>query len=402
MPNLKIFSNPKFLFVFLLGFSSGLPIALTRGTLQAWLSDSGVDLKTIGIFALVGYPYTFKFVWSPLMVRFVPPFLGLRRGWMLITQVGLLCLIAGMSFFNPANQIQAIAIISVLIAFFGASQDIMVDGYRAELLNQNEYGRGASLAITGYRLAMIVSGAFALYLADHVSWIWVYRIMALLMCIGIVSNIFAPEPEAEIKTPESLKAAIIDPILEYFKRPFAWEILAFVVFYKIGTTMALALQTKFLLGLGFTKTDIAVVAKGVGIALTILGSVLGGVVIDKVGMKQGLLIFGALQGIAILTFCWLTNVGNNFYVMAFSMGIENFCSGLANAGYIAYIMGLCKKQHSTTQYALLSSLGAIPAVFSASTTGYLVEYLGWNYFFIFCALIDIPALILISFRYSRW
>lgn len=402
MQILKIFSNKRFLFVFLLGFSSGLPIALTRGTLQAWLSDSGVDLKTIGIFALVGYPYTFKFVWSPLMVRFAPSFLGLRRSWILITQVSLIALLFAMSFFQPANNIQAIALICVLIAFFGASQDIMIDGYRAEVLEKDELGTGAGLAITGYRIAMIVSGAAALILADHFSWPAVYRIMAGVMFACVIANILAPEPTAPIKTPPTLKAAVLDPLLEYFKRPYALEILGFIVLYKIGSVMAMALQTKFLLGLGFTKSDIGYVAKGLGLVATILGSIVGGMVVDKIGMKKGLIYLGIFQGASILSFSWLYQVGLNYPVMAFSMGFENFCSGLANAGYIAYLMRLCNKQHSTTQYALLSSLAAIPVIFSAASTGYIVDYIGWSNFFIFCALIDIPSLILIWFRYNKW
>ncbi|MBP9838837.1 MAG: MFS transporter [Proteobacteria bacterium] len=394
--------NRRLLAIFLLGFSSGLPIALTRGTLQAWLSDSNVDLKTIGIFALVGYPYTFKFLWSPFMVRFRFPLLGLRRGWILFCQIVLALLFLAMAYSNPAQNLNFVALIAVAIAFFSASQDIVVDGYRAEVLKKDELGTGAGLTITGYRLAMIYSGAIALIMADHMSWETVYLIMAASMLFGVLYTFLAPEPEIDSPPPKSLKEAVIEPLAEYFSRSFAFEILLFIILYKLGDVMALALQTKFLLTLGFSKSDIGYVAKAFGLASTIAGSLVGGYFLDKLGMKRALIYFGILQGASIISFAYLSEVGLDYTVMSSTIAFENFCSGLGNAGYIAFLMSLCNKKFSTTQYALLTSLGAIAPVFSASTTGFIVEALGWTNFFILCTLIAAPGTLLVMLRFENW
>ena len=381
--------------VFLLGISSGLPLALTRGTLQAWLTESGVDIKTIGIFALVGYPYTFKFLWSPLMVRFSPTVLGGGlRSWLLLTQLLLVAAIASFAFVDPKQSVMGIALLALTTAFLSSSHDIAVDGYRASVLGEREMGRGAGLAIMGYRIAMIVSGAGALLLAEHLSWPQVYLGMSVLMLMGIVVTILSPKPEVAARKAVTLREAVIVPFNDFFIRDGAILILAFIVFYKLGAVMALALETKFLLSIGFQKAQIAYVAKGFGLAAVIAGSMIGGSLRDYLGERRAIIWFGILQGISILLFVWLARSGNNMTVLSWSMGVENFCSGLSQAALTAYLMRLCNRELATTQYALLSSLTAIPPVLCASLSGYFVEALGWEQYFLFCSLLSVPGLIL--------
>ena len=401
-PFSELLKSRKMFFLFLLGFSSGLPIALTRGTLQAWLTESNIDIKTIGLFALVGYPYIFKFLWAPIMVRFVPPFLGVHRGWMVICQLILMLLLFLIGHSDPASNVQIVAVLAVLVAFFGASQDIVIDAYRTELLGKGELGTGAGLFITAYRIAMIVSGSVALIMADHMSWSTVYTIMAGMLLIGVLAAVAAPEPQVEIAKPKTLREAVIDPLREYFRRTGAVEILLFIILYKLGDVLALALQTKFLLGLGFTKSDIGYISKGFGLAMTIVGSLLGGAMMDRLGMKRALILFGLLQGVSIISFAGVAEAGKNYYVMASALAFENLCSGLGNAAFIGFLMGLCNKRFSATQYALLTSLGAIAPVIAASTTGYIVDAIGWTNFFIFCTASAAPGLLLLIFRYDHW
>jgi PAT family beta-lactamase induction signal transducer AmpG len=359
-------------------------------------------LQTIGLFALVGYPYTFKFLWAPLMVRYVPPFLGQRRGWMLLCQLALMLSLFGLGQSHPAENMKVVAILAVCIAFFGASQDIVLDAYRGELLSREELGTGTGVFITAYRLAMIVSGSLALILADHMSWGSVYTFMAGLMLIGVFASFCAPEPRIETAHPKSLREAVLDPIREYFQRRGAIEILVFVVLYKLGDVLALALQTRFLLGLGFSKSDIGYISKGFGLAMTILGSFIGGALMDRLGMKRALLSFGFFQALSILSFSVLAVVGQSYPVMAGALAFENLCSGLGNAAFIAYLTSLCSKRFTATQYALLTSLGAIAPVIFASRTGYLVEQMGWANFYVFCTLAAIPGLLMLWFRYDNW
>ncbi|MFN8390542.1 MAG: AmpG family muropeptide MFS transporter [Bdellovibrionota bacterium] len=398
----QLFANRKMLFVFLLGFSSGLPIALTTGTLQAWLSDSEIDIKTIGLFALVGYPYTFKFAWSPLMDRFVPPFLGLRRGWMVLCQAGLILCIFAMGEVDPRSRLEVLALLAVCVAFLSASQDIVVDAYRAELLDKDELGTGTGLAITGYRIAMIVSGSVALILADHTTWTNVYRIMAATLGVGMLAAIAAPEPQFRRQSPKTLGEAVVQPIVEFFRRQGSLEILAFVILYKLGDVLALALQTKFMLSLEFTKSEIGYISKGLGLAMTIFGSIVGGALMDKLGMKRALIGFGIFQGLSILSFALLAEVGKSYPVMAGTIAFENLCSGFGNAAFVGYLMSLCNKRFTATQYALLSSLGAIPRVFLASRMGYVVELVGWTQFFLICTLAAAPGIVLVWLRFDSW
>lgn len=398
---LAAFGNRRIFFVLLLGFSSGIPLALTGSTLQAWMTSEKVDLAVIGVFSLVGLPYTIKYLWSPLMDRFVPPFLGRRRGWMLVTQVALLLAVAAMAFSEPGAHPGALALLALLVAFSSASQDIVVDAWRTEVLAPEELGPGAGVHILGYRVAMLTSGAIALILADRMPWRVVYLLMAGSLLVGIAASLLSPEPEIRGKPPRTLRAAVIDPFLEFFARPGAVPILLFVVFYKLDVVMATALTTPFLLELGFTMTDIGAVTKGLGMVSTIFGTLAGGAVVAKAGMKASLWIFGVLQSVSTLTFFALARLGHHYPMMVAAIGVENLCSGMGTAAYAAFLMSLCDKRYTATQYALLTSLMAVTRVVVGAPTGFLVKAYGWETYFIVSALAAIPGLLLLL-RYDRW
>jgi PAT family beta-lactamase induction signal transducer AmpG len=398
---LAAFGSRRIFFVLLLGFSSGIPLALTGSTLQAWMASEGVDLAVIGVFSLVGLPYAVKYLWAPVMDRFIPPFLGRRRGWMLVTQAALVLAVTAMAFSSPSVAPGFLAVLSLLVAFFSASQDIVVDAWRTEVLAPEELGPGAGVHILGYRVAMLTSGAVALILADRMPWRLVYLLMAGSLAVGIAASLLAPEPEIAGKPPRTLKEAVVDPFLEFFARPGAILILLFVVFYKLDVVMAMALTTPFLLELGFTKTDIGAVTKGLGMVATIAGSLAGGAVVARTGMKASLWIFGILQSVSTLSFFALARLGHHYPMMVAAIGIENLCSGMGTAAYAAFLMSLCDKRFTATQYALLTSLMAVTRVFAGAPTGVFVKAYGWETYFLVSALAAIPGLLLLL-RYDRW
>ena len=282
----------RLLAVLVLGFSSGLPLALSGSTLQAWMKTEDVDLTVIGLFSLVGLPYALKFLWAPLMDRFTPPFLGRRRGWILITQIAVMISVMLLALVKPSQFPGTTAFFALLVAFFSASQDIVIDAYRTDVLAESELGPGAGLHITGYRLAMLISGALALLLSDKISWKLVYFIMAFTMVIGLIATVLAPEPTVQVKPPHSIREATVLPLVEFLKRRGAYEILAFILLYKLDVVLATALTTPFMMEMGFSRTDIGLVTKGFGLAATIIGSLAGGFLMPKFGMKRGLLFFG--------------------------------------------------------------------------------------------------------------
>lgn len=383
------------LIVFLMGFSSGLPLLLIGGTLKAWFTDAGMDLTVIGFFSLVGLPYTLKFIWSPLLDRFVPPFLGRRRGWLLITQVGLIAAFLGLAFSNPKESTGIVATIALLISLLSATQDIALDAYRREILESEEFGLGNSLAITGYRLAMLFAGAGALFLADILSWHTVYIVMAGGMVVGLLTTLFAPEPRVEHAPPRTMKEAFIEPFVEYFKRPGALWLLTFVLLYKVGDSMASEMTMPFYLQLGFSKTDVAAVVKVFGIWAVIAGGLIGGAIILKIGLIRSLWIFGILQAVSTLGFSWLAKVGPSIPALTAVISFENLSSGMGTAAYTAFMASLTNKRFSATQYALLSSLMGVPRVIIASPTGWMAKTMGWEVFFIVCTLVAIPGMLLL-------
>jgi PAT family beta-lactamase induction signal transducer AmpG len=396
----SIFSG-KMLSVLLLGFSSGLPLLLIGGTLKLWMKDQGVDLTIIGVFSLVGLPYALKFLWAPVMDRFVPPLLGRRRGWILMCQMALIAGLACLAVTNPAHSPWSVALVAFLVAFFSASQDIAIDAYRRDLLRDEELGLGSSLAVNGYRVAMLVAGAFAAILADHIPWKQVYFIMAWAMGICTLVTILSPDPEEDAAPPKTIVDAVVQPFVEFFQREGAWVILAFILLYKIGDSMASEMLNPFYLDIGFTKTEIGTVAKLFGFWATIIGGLAGGVLILKVGIHRALWVFGVLQAISTFFFALLARVGNQIPALAAVVGFENLSGGMGTAAYVAYMASLCNRRFTATQYALLTSLMGVPRVIMGATTGYLAKHLGWETFFLACTLLALPGMLLL-FRVAPW
>lgn len=398
---LQVFASRRMALVLFLGFCSGLPLSLTGSTLQAWMAEAKVDLATIGRFALVGLPYTMKFLWSPLLDRARPLFWGRRRGWAILTQVALVLLIAIMGSLDPQSELGMLSVVAIAIAFFSASQDIVLDAFRTELLKPEELGAGAGVYVMGYRLAMLVSGALALILADHLAWQQVYWIMAAVMALGSLAVVAAPEPAESALAAAAPKPGILQPFLDFFKRQGAVEILLFVMVYKLSTMMATALTTAFLLELGFTKTEIGAVTKVFGLIATIVGTLTGGALMVKLGTKRSLWIFGILQSVAGLTFLVLSYTGRNTAVMTAVIAIENFMIGLGVAALQGFMMAICNRQFTATQFALLSSLTAVSRVVLVSQAGVLAQALGWHAYFVFSVLLAVPGLLLLT-RFDHW
>ena len=399
----SVFRSGKLFLLLLLGFSSGLPLALTAGTLQGWLTTEGIDIRTIGLFALVGQPYTYKFLWAPVMDRYRIPVLGRRRGWLALTQGLLLLSIAWMATLEPTSSPWLLAAAALLVAFLSASQDVVFDAYRADVLEAEERGLGAAVSVLGYRVAMLVSGALAFILADGIlGWEGTYLLMATLMSVGLVATWVAPEPASPPQTPQSLAAAVRDPLAEYFSRNGAWLLLALIVLYKLGDAFAGSLTTAFLLrGAGFSLTEVGVVNKGFGVAATILGALAGGALMVKLRLYRALLLFGLLQALTNLGFMLLSVSGKSYALMVAVIGAENLCGGMGTIAFVALLMGLCDRRFSATQYALLSALAALGRVYVGPAAGVMVDSLGWTTFFFFTFLIALPGIVMLWWQRPR-
>jgi len=400
---LLVFRSRKILLLLTLGFSSGLPLALTAGTLQAWLTVEGVDLKTIGWFALVGQPYTYKFLWAPLMDRYALPFLGRRRGWLVVSQVLLALCIAWMGTLSPRDSPWLLAGLALLVAFLSASQDIVFDAFRADTLSAEERGAGAAVSVFGYRIAMLVSGGLALVLADSVlGWTATYWLMASLMGIGVIATWNSLEPVMPERTPRTLVQAVKEPLVEFFSRPGAWLLLALVVLYKLGDAFAGSLSTAFLIrGAGFSATDVGAINKGLGLVATILGALAGGALMAHLRLYRSLLLFGVLQAVTNLGFMLVAVAGKNYPLMIAAIGAENLCGGMGTAAFVALLMALCDKRHSATQYALLSALAAVGRVYVGPAAGYMATDFGWATFFFVTFLIALPGVLMLVWQRAR-
>lgn len=375
-----------------LGFASGLPLALTAGTLQAWLTVEGVDLKTIGIFTLVGLPYTLKFLWAPVMDRVVPPWFGRRRGWMVLTQLCVAIGLGLMAMTSPRSHPEWLAAYALLVAFLSASLDIVFDAYRTDTLQPHERGLGAAVWVNGYRVALLVAGAGALVLADYVGWRLTYLVMAGVMLAGLVTIIVSPEPTRVADPPKSLGEAVGAPLMEFFSRPQALGFLAVIVLYKLGDAFASSLQTAFLIGgIGFSATDVGAV-KGLGILATLLGALVGGVMMTRAGLVQSLLVFGVLQAVSNLGFVVLAIAGKSPGVLTAAVVIENVTGGMGTAAFVALVMSLCDPRYTATQFALLSSLEALGRVFAGRPSADVVEAVGWTQFFVLTVVVALPGL----------
>ena len=397
----KTVFNPKMLVSLLMGFSCGLPLLLTISVLQAWMKEAGIDLTVIGLMALVGLPYTLKFLWAPLLDRFTLPFLGRRRGWLLIAQLLLVLSIVALALTDPVAHPAMVALAALAVTFFSASQDIVVDAYRREDLTDTELGLGSSLYINGYRVGMLLASGGGLIMADHVSFPTVYLIMAACMLPGIITTLLAPEPIAAEGIPTTLREAVVQPLIEYFHRSGAVWILAFILFYKIGDTMASTMTTPFYLDIGFTKTEIGTVVKLFGFWATVVGGLAGGVIMIRLGIHRSLWVFGILQALSTAFFAVLARAGHHIGLLSSVIAFENLSSGMGTAAFVAFMASITNKKFTATQYALLSSLMGVPRVFASAPTGFLAKHFGWEVFFIFCALVAIPGMLLLL-RFAPW
>jgi PAT family beta-lactamase induction signal transducer AmpG len=392
-PYVDVFRSRRVAAVLLLGFASGLPLALTGGTLQAWMATAGMDIRTIGIFSLVGLPYTIKFLWSPLMDRFAFPWLGRRRGWILVTQLVLMLGIAVMGAMSPQHAPLALGLLALAVAFISASQDIVIDAYRTDVLRAPERGAGAAVSVLGYRVAMLVSGALALILSDQIGWQNTYWLMAGLMTMGMLAAMLGPEPEGVVSAPRTLQEAVWGPLKDFFTRPAVAWLLLLIVLYKLGDAFAGTLTTAFLIrGVGFTATDVGAINKGMGMIATIIGALFGGALMVRLGLFRSLLLFGALQALTNLTFMVLAWMGKSYLMMVAAVGLENLAGGMGTAAFVVFLMTLCNKGFSATQFALLSALAAIGRVFVGPPSGYLVDTVGWVTFFFITFLTALPGL----------
>jgi PAT family beta-lactamase induction signal transducer AmpG len=398
-----VFRSRTILLLMLLGFSSGLPLALTGGTLQAWLTVEGADLRSIGLFTLVAQPYTYKFVWAPLMDRYRIPFLGRRRGWLVVTQLALLVGIAWMGTISPKDSPWLLAGLAVAVAFLSASQDIVFDAYRAELLQPVDRDAGATVSVLGYRVAMITSGGFALILADNwLGWQGTYWLMAMLMLVGVAATWSAPEPAAPAARPADLLAAIREPLREFFNRQAAVSLLVLIILYKLGDVFAASLGTTFLIrGVGFTPTDVGAINKILATASTIAGTALGGVLMVKLGLFRALLWFGVLQAVTNLGFVLLAATGKSYAMLVAVVGLENICGGMGSIAFVSFLIALCDKRFSLVQFALLTAAASIGRVYVGLVSGNLADSYGWLIFFSISFLVALPGLALLVWVRAR-
>lgn len=395
---IRVYSSPRVFPLLVLGFSSGLPLALTGGTLQAWATIEEVSLQNIGFLTLIGSAYTLKFLWAPIIDRYVPPILGRRRGWIFLTQILLAVFIAAMGMYSPSGSLGILSALAVTVAFLSSTQDIAFDAYSTDVLRSPERAAGAALKVLGYRLAMIVSGGLALIIADQwLGWGNTYYLMGAFMAVCSFATLIAPEPEHVVQAPPSLREAVIAPLMEFFQRPWAWSLLLLIVMYKLGDAFAGALSTTFLLrGAGFTGTEVGAVNKVFGLAATIVGALAGGGLMSRYGLYRSLMFFGILQAVSNFGYWVLAVTPPHLYSMTLVVAIENLCGGLGTAAFVALLMALCKQEFSATQFALLSALSAVGRTYMAGPlTPPIVNSLGWPAFFVVTVLIALPGLVLL-------
>lgn len=398
-----IIFNKRMLICVFTGFSSGLPLYILISLLPAWLRSEGVDLKAIGLFSLIGLPFTWKFIWAPLFDRYSPP-LGRRRGWLLITQLALLFSIPAFGYLHAQLDIWTVAYLAAVVAFFSASQDIVLDAYRREILPDIELGLGNVIHVNAYKIAGLVPGSLSLILADHLPWHSVFIITALFMLPGLAMTLLVQEPTVKAGAPKTLKQAVIEPFHEFIARNgirSALTILAFIFLYKLGDSMATALATPFYLDMGFSKTEIGLVAKNAGLWASVAGGILGGIWMIQLGINRALWLFGLVQMVAILGFAWLAVVGHDVLVLALVIGFEAFGVGLGTAAFVAYIAQTTHPLYTATQFALFTSLAAVPRTVANAGTGFMVERMGWFNFFIACFLLAIPGMLLL-YKVAPW
>lgn len=393
------------------GFSSGLPLYLLLNLLPAWLRTEGINLKVIGAFALIQFPYTWKFLWSPFLDRYVVPMFGRRRGWMLVTQLALMATIAWMGTLSPRDELSWVIYAATAVAFLSATQDIAIDAYRRELLSNAELGLGNAVHVNAYRIAGLVPGSLSLIMADHFAWTVVFAVTALFMIPGMAMTLLVAEPVITGTRPKTLRDAVVEPFHEFIGRAgvrSALLVLGFIFLYKLGDSMCTALATPFYLDMGFSKSDIGLIAKNAGLWPSVIGGLLGGLWMLKLGINRGLWLFGVVQVVSILGFAWLSRIGPFLEIgatqraaLALVIGFEALGVGLGAAAFVAYIARATHPAYTATQFALFTSLAAVPRTFLNATTGWLVEQLGWFGFFMLCVLLALPGMLLL-FKVAPW
>ncbi len=393
MKALRSLCNRRMQAVLLTSFASGLPIALTGSTLQAWYTEAQVNLMTIGLLSLVGLPYLLKVLWAPLMERYVPFKGGKRAVWIILWQLCMVLCLLVMSCLSPTISPHLMAVVALMVAFASASQDVVVDAYRTDISQSNERGFAAALLSVGYRFAMLVSGAFALVIASAMGWMIAYRLMALCMLLNVVVSCFLPRVPQELSRPASLREAIIEPMADFLRRDQVLLLLAFIVLYKIADALALALNTTFLLrGVGFDLVTVGLWSKTIGLAATLIGGVVGGVLYPWLGLYRSLLVFGFLQMSSNLLFAALAVVGKSHVLLIISIFGDYFCGGVATTAFVAFLMSLCHQRYSATQYALFSAIASIGRIVCGPLAASMVSAMGWVEFFIMSFLIGLPSL----------
>lgn len=401
----QIFSRNMLICIFT-GFTSGLPLYFLINLIPAWLRSEHIDLKTIGLMALIGLPFTWKFIWSPVMDAVRLPFLGRRRGWMLVTQIGLLLALAAYAFLNPHQHLPVIIGLSAVVAFFSASQDIVLDAFRREILPDEELGLGNSIHVNAYRIAALVPGSLSLILADRMPWGNVFIITALFMLPGLLMTLFlAKEPDLPPAAPRTLVQTVVEPFQEFFSRKGTKQaalVLLFIFLYKLGDSMATSLATPFYLDMGFSKTDIGLIAKNAGLWPAVIAGILGGIWMLKLGINKALWLFGVVQVVTILGFVWLAGFGRfdtitltEQMMLAGVIGAEAVGVGLGTAAFVSYMARETNPAFTATQLALFTSLSAVPRTFINATTGYLIEWLGYVHFFWLCFILALPGMFLL-------
>ena len=398
---LTVFFSRRMMVAMVMGFSCGLPLLLTLSILQAWMKEAGVDLTVIGLMGLSRLPYSTKFLWSPFLDRYTPPFLGRRRGWLLVMQVCLALAIAVLGLTEPRQNLYWVALAALMVNFFSASQDVVVDAYRREDLADEELGLGSSLYVYGYRIGMLLASGGGLILADHMSFQGVYLFMAACMSVGIVTTLWTAEPPVGEGQPKSLREAVIDPFVEYFRRPGALWVLTFIVAYKVGDQMAAAMTTPFYLDIGFTKTEIGSVVKIFGFWATIAGAGIGGAVMLRLGVNRSLLAFGLLQALSTAGFALLSLIGPSVVALAGVIAFENLSAGMGTAAYMGFMASLTDKRFTATQYALLTSFMGFSRDVVTAPAGYLAKSFGWFGFFVLCTLLAVPGLAMLL-KMASW
>jgi MFS transporter, PAT family, beta-lactamase induction signal transducer AmpG len=400
----RVLAAPRLWLALLMGFASGLPLLALGSTLQARLLDSGIDLAAVGAISLVGLPYTWKFLWSPSLDRYVPPILGRRRGWLAASQACLALAFVWLAVIDPSRSPWLVGAAALIAALFSATQDIAIDAYRRESLRDEELGLGSSLYVIGYRVGMLTSGAGALALADRIDWRLVYLVLAGFAAAGLVLTLVAREPPLTVPPPRTIRAAVVEPFLEFFRRNGARHavlLLSFVLLYKIGDAMASNMLTPFILTLGYSKATLAAIGKVFGLVSLLFGGFVGGALVLRWGMVRALFVFGVLQAVSTAAFPVLQlyagaapDVARG--ALAAVIAFENMTSGMGSAAFVGFMASLTNRKFTATQYALLTSLMAVPRVVLSAPTGWMVEQIGWTSFFLFCAAIAIPGLALIS------